>query len=82
MIDDMLSLNLKSLATAILGEIDSDMAQPLFDNYHSELDRSCPFHDDYDEASESNVQSTVGSVVLAKMELNGRLAVDEMIIIP
>ena len=69
MIDDMLFLNLNSLATVILEEIDSDMTQPLFDSYHSELVRSCPFHDDYDEASDSNVLSTIGSGVLDKMEL-------------
>jgi len=63
----MSSLNLNSLATAILGELDSDMTHPLFASYHSELVRSCPFHDDYDEACDSNVLSTIGSGVLDKM---------------
>ena len=68
MIDDMLSLNLNSLETAILGEFGSNITQPLFDSYHSELVRNCPFHDSYDEASDSNVLSTIGSGVLHKME--------------
>jgi len=63
----MSSPNLNSLATAILGELDSDMTQPLFASYHSKLVRSCLFHDDYDEASDSNVLSTIGSGVLDKM---------------
>ena len=69
LLDDTLSLNLNSLASAILGEIDSDITQPLLDSYHSELVWSCPFYDDYDETSGSNVLSTIESGVLDEMEL-------------
>ena len=64
----MLSLNLNSLATAILGEFGSNIIQPLFDSYHNELVRNCLIYDSYDEASDRNVLSTIGSGVLDKME--------------
>ena len=59
-------MNLNSLATTKLEELDSDMTQPQFGSFNSELVRSGLFHDDYDEASDSNVLS---SGVLDKMEL-------------
>ena len=67
MIDNKSSLNLKNLVTAILGELDSDMTQPQFGSYHSELLPICLVHDEYDEAGGSNVLSTIGSGVLDKM---------------
>jgi len=65
----MLSLNLNSLVTVMMGDIDSNITQSLLDSCHSELVRSCSFHDDYDETRNSNVLSTTGSSLLGKMGL-------------